>query len=108
MDLSPFKQDIDELIDEFAQVPFILFLFLIIFLLCDTVNVCVYVCVIVLIFGSFCDSQDELTTLADMKRVWLSRKFTYIYEACPSTNLSFFMQSLYAHTIRKLCYILIL
>lgn len=61
MDLSPFKQDIDELIDEFAQ--------------------------------------DELTTLADMKRVWLSRKFTYIYEACPSTNLSFFMQSLYAHTI---------
>ncbi|KAH9767204.1 Small nuclear RNA activating complex (SNAPc) subunit SNAP43 protein [Citrus sinensis] len=60
MDLSPFKQDIDELIDEFAQ--------------------------------------DELRTLADMKRVWLSRKFTYIYEASPSTNLSFFMQSLYAHT----------
>ncbi|KAH9767203.1 Small nuclear RNA activating complex (SNAPc) subunit SNAP43 protein [Citrus sinensis] len=56
MDLSPFKQDIDELIDEFAQ--------------------------------------DELRTLADMKRVWLSRKFTYIYEASPSTNLSFFMQSL--------------
>ncbi|KAH9755534.1 Small nuclear RNA activating complex (SNAPc) subunit SNAP43 protein [Citrus sinensis] len=47
-------------------------------------------------------AQDELTTLADMKRVWLSRKFTYIYEACPSTNLSFFMQSLYAHTIREL------
>ncbi|KAH9767205.1 Small nuclear RNA activating complex (SNAPc) subunit SNAP43 protein [Citrus sinensis] len=64
MDLSPFKQDIDELIDEFAQ--------------------------------------DELRTLADMKRVWLSRKFTYIYEASPSTNLSFFMQSLYAHTTREL------
>lgn len=64
MDLSPFKQDIDELIDEFAQ--------------------------------------DELRTLADMKRVWLSRKFTYIYEASPSTNLSFFMQSLYAHTIRHM------
>ncbi|KDO68899.1 hypothetical protein CISIN_1g036901mg [Citrus sinensis] len=64
MDLSPFKQDIDELIDEFAQ--------------------------------------DELRTLADMKRVWLSRKFTYIYEASPSTNLSFFMQSLYAHTTRHM------
>ncbi|XP_022731628.1 uncharacterized protein LOC111286098 [Durio zibethinus] len=61
MDLSPFKQDIDELILEFVQ--------------------------------------SELTTLNDMKRVWLSRKFSYIYEASPSTNLAFFMQSLYAHTI---------
>ncbi|TKY54820.1 Small nuclear RNA activating complex (SNAPc), subunit SNAP43 [Spatholobus suberectus] len=43
--------------------------------------------------------QDESTTLADMKRVWLSRKFSYIYEAAPSTNLAFFMQSLYAHCI---------
>ncbi|KAJ4721099.1 putative Small nuclear RNA activating complex (SNAPc), subunit SNAP43 protein [Melia azedarach] len=64
MDLSPFKQDIDELIDEFVQA--------------------------------------ESTTLTDMKRVWLSRKFSYIYEASPSTNLSFFMQSLYAHTIRHM------
>ncbi|GAV57934.1 SNAPc_SNAP43 domain-containing protein, partial [Cephalotus follicularis] len=61
MDLSPFKLDIDELINEFVE----------------------------------CES----TTLADMKRVWLSRKFSYIYEASPSTNLAFFMQSLYAHTI---------
>lgn len=34
-----------------------------------------------------------------MKRVWLSRKFSYIYDASPSSNLAFFMQSLYAHTI---------
>ncbi|RDX89610.1 hypothetical protein CR513_28646, partial [Mucuna pruriens] len=44
------------------------------------------------LIGEF--TQDESTTLADMKRVWLSRKFSYIYEACPSTNLAFFMQSL--------------
>ncbi|KAF6151161.1 hypothetical protein GIB67_037369 [Kingdonia uniflora] len=39
------------------------------------------------------------TTLADMKRVWLARKFSFIYEAKPTTNLGFFMQSLYAHSI---------
>ncbi|KAG2706817.1 hypothetical protein I3760_05G120000 [Carya illinoinensis] len=61
MDLSPFKRDIDELINEFAE--------------------------------------GESTALADMKRVWISRKFSYIYEASPSTNLAFFMQSLYAHSI---------
>ncbi|CAL5198667.1 unnamed protein product [Lathyrus oleraceus] len=44
-------------------------------------------------------SQDESKTLADMKRVWISKKFSYIYEASPSTNLAFFMQSLYAHCI---------
>ncbi|KAJ9688719.1 hypothetical protein PVL29_014391 [Vitis rotundifolia] len=38
-------------------------------------------------------------TLDDMKRVWLSRKFSYIYEARPSSNLAFFMQSLYSHSI---------
>ncbi|KAB5551905.1 hypothetical protein DKX38_009216 [Salix brachista] len=61
MDLSPFKLDIDELINEFVE--------------------------------------GEFTTLVDMKRVWLSRKFTYIFEASPPTKLAFFMQSLYAHTI---------
>lgn len=61
MDLTPFKQDIDELIDEFTKA--------------------------------------ESTSLADMKRIWLSKKFSYIYEARPSTNLAFFMQSLYAHSI---------
>ena len=48
---------------------------------------------------NFGESQNESTTLADMKRVWLSKKFSYIYEASPSTNLAFFMQSLYAHCI---------
>ncbi|XP_011620706.1 uncharacterized protein LOC18427084 isoform X2 [Amborella trichopoda] len=39
-------------------------------------------------------------TLAEMKKVWVSRKFTYIYEAMPSShNLAFFMQALYAHAI---------
>lgn len=49
------------------------------------------------LIGEF--TQGESTTLTDMKRVWLSRKFSYIYEACPSTNLAFFMQSLYGHCI---------
>lgn len=61
MDLTPFKRDVDELIDEFTKA--------------------------------------ESTSLADMKRIWLSKKFSYIYEARPSTNLAFFMQSLYAHLI---------
>ncbi|KAJ9688720.1 hypothetical protein PVL29_014391 [Vitis rotundifolia] len=61
MDMSSFKLDIDELINEF--------------------------------------SESESMTLDDMKRVWLSRKFSYIYEARPSSNLAFFMQSLYSHSI---------
>ncbi|KAK3038054.1 hypothetical protein RJ639_032033 [Escallonia herrerae] len=39
------------------------------------------------------------TALADMKRVWLSRMFSFIFEASPSTNLACFMQSLYSHSI---------
>ncbi|PIA36595.1 hypothetical protein AQUCO_03300058v1 [Aquilegia coerulea] len=61
MDLTPFKLDIDDLINEFTE--------------------------------------SNSTTLADMKRIWLSRKFTFIYEARPTTNLAFFMQSLFAHSI---------
>ncbi|PIM99841.1 hypothetical protein CDL12_27658 [Handroanthus impetiginosus] len=61
MDLEPFKLDIDELINEFAE----------------------------------CES----TTLAEFKRVWLSKKFSFIFEASPSYNQGFFMQSLYAHSI---------
>ncbi|KAL4654153.1 hypothetical protein ACB092_01G357600 [Castanea dentata] len=49
------------------------------------------------LIGEF--AEGESTALADMKRVWLSRKFSYIYEASPSSNLAFFMQSLYAHSI---------
>lgn len=61
MDMSSFKLDIDELINEFTE--------------------------------------SKSVTLDDMKRVWLSRKFSYIYEARPSSNLAFFMQSLYSHSI---------
>ncbi|XP_052199132.1 uncharacterized protein LOC127806122 isoform X2 [Diospyros lotus] len=61
MDLRPFKQDIDELINGFAE--------------------------------------NKWTTLANMKRVWLSRKFSFIFEASPSVNVAFFMQSLYSHSI---------
>ncbi|KAJ8450762.1 hypothetical protein Cgig2_021234 [Carnegiea gigantea] len=34
-----------------------------------------------------------------MKRLWLDRKFSYIFEARPSTNLALFMQTLYNHSI---------
>ncbi|XP_026664653.1 uncharacterized protein LOC103717432 isoform X4 [Phoenix dactylifera] len=61
MDLTPFKLDIDELLDEFTE-------------------------------GNF-------TTLADMKKVWMAKKFSYIYEAKPTSNSALFMQSLYAHCI---------
>lgn len=44
-------------------------------------------------------TESKSMTLDDMKRVWLSRKFSYIYEARPSSNLAFFMQSLYSHSI---------
>ncbi|PKI61587.1 hypothetical protein CRG98_018016 [Punica granatum] len=53
-------------------------------------------------------SQGESTSFAEMKRVWASRKFTYIYEAAPtpspysSSNLAFFMQSLFAHSLGEL------
>ncbi|EEF30441.1 uncharacterized protein LOC8272222 [Ricinus communis] len=61
MSLSPFKQDIDELIDEFVQ--------------------------------------GESPTFAEMKKVWLSRKFSYIFEAMPCNKLALFMQSVYSHSI---------
>ncbi|XP_043714178.1 uncharacterized protein LOC122662574 [Telopea speciosissima] len=44
-------------------------------------------------------SESNSKTLHDMKKIWLSRKFSYIYEAKPTANLGFFMQSLYAHSI---------
>ncbi|EXB39013.1 hypothetical protein L484_011172 [Morus notabilis] len=47
-------------------------------------------------------SEAEALTLAEMKRVWLSKKFSYIYEATPSSNLAFFMQSLFGHAIEEL------
>ncbi|MQL77042.1 hypothetical protein Taro_009448 [Colocasia esculenta] len=39
---------------------------------------------------------------AAFKKVWLSRKFSYIYEGRPTTNSSVFMQGLYAHCIGEL------
>nr|GMC65170.1 Small nuclear RNA activating complex (SNAPc), subunit SNAP43 [Ipomoea batatas] len=39
------------------------------------------------------------TTLAEMKRVWLSKKFSFIFEASPSTNQACFMQSLFAYSV---------
>ncbi|MED6159328.1 hypothetical protein PIB30_041411 [Stylosanthes scabra] len=53
------------------------------------------------LIGEF--TQNESTTLADMKRVWLSKKFSYIYESSPSSNLAFFMQSLYSQCIGYMC-----
>ncbi|XP_019183868.1 PREDICTED: uncharacterized protein LOC109178768 [Ipomoea nil] len=39
------------------------------------------------------------TTLVEMKRVWLSKKFSFIFEASPSTNQACFMQSLFAYSV---------
>lgn len=61
MDLTPFKLDIDELVDAYTE--------------------------------------EELTTLADMKKVWAAKKFSYIYEARPKINSEFFMQSLFTQAI---------
>lgn len=49
MDLTSFKLDIDDLLDEF--------------------------------------SQGKYTTLADMKTVWMTMKFSYIYQAKPAKKV---------------------
>ncbi|KAL3824515.1 hypothetical protein ACJIZ3_020544 [Penstemon smallii] len=41
----------------------------------------------------------ESITLAEFKKVWLSKKFSYIFEASPTSNQGCFMQTLYAHAI---------
>lgn len=64
MDLTPFKLDIDELLDEFTE--------------------------------------GNLTTLMDFKGVWAARRFSYIYEARPTTNCAFFMQSLFSYCISNI------
>ncbi|KAI3712493.1 hypothetical protein L1987_71050 [Smallanthus sonchifolius] len=61
MDLNPFRLDIDDLINEYAE--------------------------------------GKMTLLTDMKRLWLFKKLSCIFEAKPNTKLGFFMQSLYAHCI---------
>ncbi|KAI3929690.1 hypothetical protein MKX01_025858 [Papaver californicum] len=45
----------------------------------------------------FCDRKS--TTLVDMKKIWLSRKLSFIYEGRPKNNEAFVMQSLYGHSI---------
>ncbi|KAI3693634.1 hypothetical protein L1987_76582 [Smallanthus sonchifolius] len=44
-------------------------------------------------------AEGKMTLLTDMKRIWLFKKFSCIFEAKPNTKLGFFMQSLYAHCI---------
>ncbi|CAO2841191.1 unnamed protein product [Amaranthus hypochondriacus] len=44
-------------------------------------------------------AEGELQSFSDMKRLWLERKFSYIFEAQPSTSVIIFMQILYSHTI---------
>uniref|UniRef100_M1D1S3 Uncharacterized protein n=1 Tax=Solanum tuberosum TaxID=4113 RepID=M1D1S3_SOLTU len=41
-------------------------------------------------------------TFAEMKRVWVSKKFSYIFEASPSKDQACFIQSLYAYCIGEL------
>ncbi|KAK8965388.1 hypothetical protein KSP40_PGU010279 [Platanthera guangdongensis] len=65
MDLTTFKLDIDELLDDFT-------------------------------LGSS-------TTLSDMKRVWIAKKFSYIYEAKPRSNSALFMQAMFSHSIGHMC-----
>ena len=49
--------------------------------------------------NKFVSVQGELQSFSDMKRLWLERKFSYIFEAQPSTSVIIFMQILYSHTI---------
>ncbi|XP_039123968.1 uncharacterized protein LOC120260539 isoform X1 [Dioscorea cayenensis subsp. rotundata] len=47
-------------------------------------------------------TEGNLTTLTDFKRLWAARKFSYIYEARPTTNSAFFMQSLFSYCISNI------
>ncbi|KAJ0988976.1 hypothetical protein J5N97_007332 [Dioscorea zingiberensis] len=47
-------------------------------------------------------TEGNFTTLTDFKRVWAARKFSYIYEARPTTNSAFFMQSLFSYCISNI------
>ncbi|CAM0949141.1 unnamed protein product [Alopecurus aequalis] len=61
MDLTPFKLDIDELLDDYAK--------------------------------------EHCTSFTVFKRVWMAKKFSYIYEGRPKTKSGVFMQSLFLHCI---------
>jgi len=45
--------------------------------------------------------KENNTALADFKRVWKAKKFSYLYEGRPKTNSDFFMQSLFLHCIGR-------
>ncbi|TVU33532.1 hypothetical protein EJB05_25355 [Eragrostis curvula] len=44
-------------------------------------------------------AKENYTSFADFKRVWMAKKFSYIYEGRPKTNSGVFMQSLFLHCI---------
>ncbi|URD97682.1 Small nuclear RNA activating complex (SNAPc), subunit SNAP43 [Musa troglodytarum] len=44
-------------------------------------------------------NEGNHTTLADMKKMWMAKKFSYIYEAKPISNEAIFMQSLYSYSL---------
>lgn len=88
MDLKPFNQDRDGLINDFAKVVLVNkisnFFKIHIYLNCADF-------VLILQGGS--------TAFTEFKRIWLSKKFSFVFEASPSTNQACFMRSLYAHSI---------
>ncbi|EPS65668.1 hypothetical protein M569_09111, partial [Genlisea aurea] len=43
--------------------------------------------------------ESESISFAEFKRIWLSERFSFIFESMPSTNLGFLMQSFYAHSL---------
>lgn len=47
-------------------------------------------------------SKENCTSLFEFKRVWMGKKFSYIYEGRPKTNSGLFMQSLFLHCIGHL------
>ena len=85
-DIETFKLDIDDLIQAFVKV--IQALYSSITAVTTPIDLCYFV-----------ELQDESRTLVDMKRVWIKKKFSYIFEARPTTNIACFMQSLYSHSI---------
>uniref|UniRef100_A0ACD5W011 Uncharacterized protein n=1 Tax=Avena sativa TaxID=4498 RepID=A0ACD5W011_AVESA len=44
-------------------------------------------------------AKENCTSFTDFKRVWMGKKFSYIYEGRPKTNSGVFMQSLFLHCI---------
>uniref|UniRef100_A0ACD6A0V4 Uncharacterized protein n=1 Tax=Avena sativa TaxID=4498 RepID=A0ACD6A0V4_AVESA len=44
-------------------------------------------------------AKENCTSFANFKRVWMAKKFSYIYEGRPKTNSGVFMQSLFLHCI---------